>query len=404
MINISKIFADTAHPRLGGDASELESANYIIDRCREIGLDARLDPFEVDMADIKTAKLIVDGREIECKGYLCAGCGEVEAPIYYLRSFDKFSVAECRGKIVLIDGYIRYRVYHDIFDNGALGFITCSGDINQENRDIDQRELRSYVSKGDIIPGVNINVHDAVEIVRSGAKTAKIILDQEQYKGQSHNVIAELPGEIDEYIILTAHYDTTSLSQGAYDNMSGSVGLLGIAEYFVNHPHRYGLRFMWCGSEERGLLGAKAYCSNHADELAKVVLDINMDMIGCIMGVMHAFCSSEEKLVGYIEYFGREYGMTIVPHHELHSSDSTPFADNGVPAISFGRRAPDNLATIHDRFDTVSLLSEEQMRKDIAMITAFTDRMANAKNMPVVREIPEKIKDKLDIYLFRKRP
>ena len=43
-----------------------------------------------------------------------------------------------------------------------------------------------------------------------------------------------------------------------YDNMSGSVGILGIAEHFAKNPHRYGLRFIWCGSEERGLLGSKA--------------------------------------------------------------------------------------------------------------------------------------------------
>lgn len=400
---INKIFEETAYVRMGGTAEELKAAEYIIEKCKEIGVEAHLDPFEVDMSDIKEAKLIVDGKEITCKGYFCAGNGEVEAPLYYLRSFDKASLSQCKGKIVMIDGYLRYWVYHDMFDNGALGFITYSGEINQDNNDIDQRELRTYVSNGDIIPGVNINVKDAVELVNCNAKTAKIILKQDQYIGESRNVIAELPGEIDEYIILTAHYDSTSLSTGAYDNMSGSIGLLGIAEYFMSHPHRYGLRFMWCGSEERGLLGAKAYCKNHADELPKIVLDINMDMIGCIMGQLNAMCSSEEKLVNYIEYLGYEFGMIIRGRHEIHSSDSTPFADNGIPAISFGRTAPSNVATIHDRFDTLKLMKAEQVAQDIDFITFFTDRMANAKYMPVAREIPDKIKEKLDVYLFRKR-
>ena len=44
--------------------------------------------------------------------------------------------------------------------------------------------------------------------------------------GDSHNVILDLPGETDEMIVLSAHYDSTPLSQGVYDNMSGSVGLL----------------------------------------------------------------------------------------------------------------------------------------------------------------------------------
>ena len=38
-------------------------------------------------------------------------------------------------------------------------------------------------------------------------------------------------GTKEEWIVLTAHYDTTSLSHGAYDNMSGCAGLLGIMEY-----------------------------------------------------------------------------------------------------------------------------------------------------------------------------
>jgi hypothetical protein len=45
----------------------------------------------------------------------------------------------------------------------------------------------------------------------------------------------------------------------------------------------------------------------------------------------------------------------------------------------------------------------EQMVEDIDFITAFTDRMANAVRLPVAKEIPESIKEKLDVYLTRKR-
>ena len=82
-----------------------------------------------------------------------------------------------------------------------------------------------------------------------------------------HNVILDLPGQVPETIVITAHYDSTHLSQGAYDNMSGCVGLLALAEKFSRQPHRYSLRFIWCGSEERGLLGSKAYVAAHMEEL-----------------------------------------------------------------------------------------------------------------------------------------
>lgn len=400
---IERIFADTAYVRMGGSDEELRAANYLVQVSEELGLDARLEDFEVDMATIQQATLTVDGKEIACRGYLCAGSGEVEAPLYYLTDGDKYSLSLCRGKIVMIDGYLGAWRYRDMLDNGAVGFITYDGNVNYVDRDIDQRELRSYVSNGDKIPGVNINAKDAVDIINGNAKTAKIVLKQDEYKGTSHNVIVDLAGDIPEQIIFTAHYDTTSLSQGAYDNMSGCVGLLGMAEYFSKNPHRYSMRFVFCGSEERGLLGSKAYCATHEDELKNVALVINLDMIGCIMGKFIACATCENALVNYITYLGLEQGFQVKAYQDVYSSDSTPFADKGVPAVSFARVAGPNLAPIHNSYDTAAVMKTEHMQKDIDFITAFASRMANAVMCPVSREIPDNIKEKLDEYLLRKR-
>ena len=399
---IMKIFEDTAYVRMGGSPEELTAAKYIQALCAERGLQAGLKSFEVDMATMHEAYFYADGVQIPCKGYLCAGSGEVEAPLYYLRNTDAYSLSQCRGKIVMVDGYLGYWMYQDLLENGAVGFVTYDGNANYTDRDIDQRELRSYVSKGNKILGDNINAKDAIALIRKDAKNAKILLKQDEYKGESHNVILDLPGQIDEYIVLTAHYDSTSLSQGAYDNMSGSVGIFGVAEHFAENPHRYGLRFIWCGSEERGLLGAKAYCADE-ENLKNVVLNINLDMIGCIMGKFISCCTSEEALVNYINYFSSELGFGNKAYQDVYSSDSTPFADKGIPAVSFARIAPPNTATIHNSYDTIALMKGQQMAEDIAFITAFTERMANAKRCPVARSMPDNMKDKLDIYLARKR-
>ncbi len=400
---IEKIFNDTAYVRMGGSPEELRTAEYIKSLCADMGLAAEIAPFEVDMATVNEATLTVDGENIPCKGYLCAGNGDVEAELYYMPEGDKYSLSNCRGKIVLMDGYLGYWRYRDLLENGALGFITYDGNCNYTDNDIDQRELRSYVSGGEKIPGVNINAKDAVKIVKNDGKTAKITLKQDEYKGKSHNVVLDLPGQCDEYIVLTAHYDSTSLSEGAYDNMSGSIGILGIAEYFSKNPHRYGLRFVWCGSEERGLLGSKAYCAENEEALGKVVLNINLDMIGCIMGGFIACCTSENQLVDYITYMGREYGFPVRAYQGVYSSDSTPFSDKGVPAVSFARTAPGPTATIHNSYDTKAVMKTANMQKDIDFITAFTARMANAKLCPVTREIPANMKESLDKYLCRKK-
>ena len=401
---IQKIFTDTAYIRVGGSPEELKAAEYIRDICASFGATATIEEFDVQMATMHTDTLTVDGVSIPCKGYLNAGSHEVEAPLYYLTGKDKYALEGCRGKIVLFDGYLGYWRYRDLLENGAVGIITYDGSVHYADRNIDRRELRAMVSEGvDKLPCVNIHAKDAVALIKQSAKTAKITLKQDEYVGKSRNVILDLPGESDEVIIFTAHYDSTSLSEGAYDNMSGSVGLLALAEYFTTHAHKRTLRFIWCGSEERGLLGSKAYCADHEDALPAIKLCINLDMIGCTMGYLIACCTAEEAAVSYISYLGRELGTLIDPYQEVYSSDSTPFADKGIPAISFARVSPREAATIHNSYDTAEIIKVENMETDISLITVFAERMANAVFCPIRREIPDNVKEKIDEYLCRKR-
>jgi hypothetical protein len=126
-------------------------------------------------------------------------------------------------------------------------------------------------------------------------------------------------------------------------------------------------------------------------------------MIGSIMGKFLACCTAETELVGYISYLASELGVGIHAYQDVYSSDSTPFADSGVPAVSFARSAPNHTATIHNAYDTVAVLNTGRMESDIAFIRAFTDRMVNAVRCPVKRVIPDNMKESIDRYLARKR-
>ena len=213
--NIARIIDETAYVRMGGSSEELRCAKYLQAELSKLGFDAKLEPFTVDMATLEEATLEVDGISIPCKGYLNAGNAEVEAPFYYLRDNSKYALSQCKGKIVMFDGYLGYWRYQDILENGAVGFITYDGNANYADRDIDQRELRAFVHKGNKLPGVNINAKDAIKLVKNHAAVAKITLKQEEYTADSHNVVLDLPGQIPQYIVFTAHYDSTSLSQGS---------------------------------------------------------------------------------------------------------------------------------------------------------------------------------------------
>ena len=119
---IMKIFADTAYIRTGGSPEELRTAQYLQDKVSEFGLKAEIVPFDVPMSTMREAAFQADGVEVACKGYLCAGSGEVEAPFYYLRDSSPYALSRCRGKIVMIDGYLGYWVYHDLLEQIKKAF------------------------------------------------------------------------------------------------------------------------------------------------------------------------------------------------------------------------------------------------------------------------------------------
>ena len=400
---ISKILHDTAFIHTSGTPEEKKVADYLQEACKQLGVTVHEETFPVRLTNMSEASLMADGKALPCKGYKLCGSGSIKAPFCYMPNDDRASLSSIKGKIVLIDKGVSYFNYHDLLKYGAVGFITYDGDVNYADNDIDFKELRPHVCLGEKLLGVNVNAKTAARLVAMNPASVEITIQQEEYEGESLNVVAEIPGQTDEWIVLTAHMDTTPLSVGSYDNMTGCIGLLGIMEKLKAEALHYSLRFVFCGSEERGLLGSKAYVAAHEGELEKVQLNINLDMIGTTMGKFIACVSAEDKLVHYLEYLACETGWGLNARQGVYSSDSTPFADKGVPALSFARITGPHQGTIHNRYDTAALVSEAQMQKDIDFIALFTARMACARCIPVARQIPDKVRDELDKYLFRKR-
>ncbi|HUI56342.1 MAG TPA: M28 family peptidase, partial [Bryobacteraceae bacterium] len=118
-------------------------------------------------------------------------------------------------------------------------------------------------------------------------------------QGHGENVMGILEGSDpalkSEYLVMTAHLDhiglTTgrpdghNINNGADDDGSGSTGLLGIAHAYAEGAAK-GMRpkrsiiFLWVGGEERGLWGSQYFTEFPPVDLANVVADLNMDMIG----------------------------------------------------------------------------------------------------------------------------
>lgn len=404
-MNLETVFENTDFVHTSGTKEELQVAVYLKKQCENIGVQVKMENFRVSMSAIKKAHLFADGVEIPCKAFRGCGSGTVEGELYYMPGTDPVSITGAADKVVLLDtSNISFFTYQDLMKAGAKAILFRYGDAHYPNTDIDQRELReAVVGKERKVLCAMINVNEAVKLVKNETKRVRLEVEQSEYEGESHNVIAELSGKRKEWIVLSAHYDSTSLSHGAYDNMSGCVGLLGIMEKMRDKERNFGLRFLFCGSEECGLLGSKAYVQDHEKELEQMVLNINLDMIGSYMGQFIACVSAEEKLEHYIAYMAAEMGFPIAAKSGVYSSDSTPFADKGIPAVSFARIAHTIIAPIHSRYDLKDVLSMKQLQKDINFLSNFTERLAKAAVCPVARQILDNIKTELDEYLFRKR-
>lgn len=405
MIKELDILRNLEYVRTSGSEEELKAAEYIKEVLKEIGIESEIEEFKVNGEVIDKQELTITRpylKTIECKAYYGSGnCEKLKKEFYYLRDDSDISLANVKDKIVYVDGYLRHWLYSDLYNNGAAGFICANGYLFDGNKDIDQRELRPGQREIGIIPGVQINVKDSYEMVQNEVSEVEMTISQHEVDKYSHNVIARIQGADDDVIVFSAHYDSTSLSKGINDNATGVVALIRMAEYFSSHKPKHSLIFVFTGSEERGLLGGKAYVQRHEEELGNIKLNINVDMIGETMGSLSAYVTGEMEMVSYLKYFAKEKAYPLKTRQGVASTDSTAFADKGIPAIAFNRSS--NLQPIHLRYDDLSQISIPVLQKDIEFILNFAIRMANAAIIPIKRTIPDKLKEELDIYLLRKR-
>lgn len=399
--------------RIGGTEEELRAALILKEEVEKCGGHAEIPEFEVSGYTIKEVQLTVknvNGEEkvFNVTAYGC--CGEdvdVEAPFYYFEGLDEVSKQLMKNKIVLVNGFVGYDTYKELVNYGVKGLISFNGDSRDDDSicDVDQRELRGQLAELGVIPAVNMHVKSAIELVKFNPVSAHIVIKQDQYKGVSRNVFVEIPGtkHPEEVVVFTAHYDSVKFSTGVYDNGAGSVIHMELYKYFMENKPDRTLRFIWCGSEERGLLGSKAYAYGLSEEeMKKIVLCINTDVAGPVLGRDSVNVIGEMQAVHMIEALAREVGFSVRVSQSIYSSDSVPFADCGVPGINFMRFGGPGMAYIHNRHDTLQFMSAESLEKTANFVKAFAVRVVNAHTFPIARVVPQNMVEEVNKYLKKK--
>lgn len=406
-----KVLQDISFERLGGTDEELKALHIIKKEIDALGIETEIEEFEIDSYKIKKAEFVITKPKrtvYNVTGYGMSGnIDGLTAQVYYLESTKMISLLDLEGKIVILSQPIGYQVYEDLAKAKVAGIISSSGSIYDDfnNTDLEERTLRKRHFDHGKIPCFTIRMKDLEELILSQPEEAFIKLEQEESKSLSHNLVATISGvkKPDEVICFTAHYDSVRFSTGAYDNGTGSVTILEALHYFNEHKPDRTLKFVWCGSEEKGLLGSHAYVNKHKDELDKYKLNINVDMTGIVLGRDIAVCTSEMSLPNYIDYFAKTVGFIIETSQGVYSSDSTPFAYNNVPAISFARISSRGGAEIHSRKDVIDYISPEYLEKTIVFINKFAENVVNSVYFPVPKTMPQNMKDELDKYLGNKK-
>ncbi|MEG1862031.1 MAG: M28 family peptidase [Oscillospiraceae bacterium] len=399
--------------RMAGSLEEAKAGQILLDEIKGMGLTADYEAFDIYDADITKAELEIlepFNQKYTVTAYKFSentpDSGLI-APFYYAEGLTAADMAQAKGKIVLVNGYLNLEMFRKLLQCGAAAFITMSGTMieNEENSDLFTRSLRDTLRTFGNMPGANIRVTDAFDMVSKGAAKAKLTVLNTTKTLPSHNIIVTLPGteHPEEIVSFGAHYDSVEFSTGVYDNGAGSVINMEILRHFVENPPKRTLKFMWYGSEEIGLEGSKAYVRMHETELKKHIYMINVDVAGSVIGGDVARVVALQAASDHADYFMKTKGYAVEVKQDIYSSDSIPFADKGIPAINFIRFGHQLGGTfIHCRGDVIDYLSAESLERTTKFILDYSQEVINSVVFPIQRTVPTEMVEKIDKYLFKK--
>ncbi len=398
------LLEDISFVRVAGTDEELKAANILKETCEKAGVEAVIEDFEIETVNISVAKLEV--LEPEYKEYHVIGIGKtastpdegITGGFKYIEDGYDANLTDIEGKIVLMQGRGTPDLYEKLQKKGALGYISIAGNLYEDESIRNELRPSNAMGKDHPIPGVKLHITDAEKLVLSKPTKIKLTMQTETLKGTSHNVVATIPGTDlkDEVIAFSAHYDSVPYSKGCWDNGTGSVTIMELMHYFKEKGTRRTLKFVWCGSEEIGLVGSREYCKAHEAELKDYIFNINFDMTGVTIGFEKCCVTASEDTLHAIEYLAKINNYPVNADLGTYSSDSTSFASAGVPACTFARLNTMGGAQIHNNSDTMDRIDRDSFMITLEFVALFSEQLANAPVNPIPRKFADSVKEKLE--------
>src|SRR5690554_589442 len=291
-------------------------------------------------------------------------------------------------------GYNRRSIISALEDAGAAGIID-----SYWSKGFGANKI--FAARTKKIPTVDIQLEDYTmlyRMVEHGDKPKINIIAQSKDLGvaPAFNTIAEIKGteKPDEYVILSAHFDSWDGSSGATDNGTGTVVMMEamrILKKVYPNPKRTILVGHWSG-EEQGLNGSRAFAQDNPEVVEGLQALFNQDN-----GTGRVVNISMQGLVDAGAHFGKWLARVpaeITRHIDLQipgapgggGSDYASFICTGAPAFSLSSLSWSyGTVTWHTNRDTYDKIVFEEIRNN-ATLTAMLAYLASEDPERVPRE------------------
>ena len=248
---------------------------------------------------------------------------------------------------------------------------------------------------GTTVPIVTIAVEHYNRMIRVLAKgipvKVELALETKLFDETSpngFNTIAEIPGTDpalkDEVVIIGAHFDSLQAGTGATDNAAGSAAMMEAMRILTTigaRPRRTIRLALW-GGEEQGLLGSKAYVTDHfadpADmqlkpDHARVAAYFNSDNgAGRVRGI---WTQGNAAAAAVFEQWMKplaDLGVTTLGERSVGSTDHVSFDAVGLPGFQFMvDRLEYNSRTHHSNMDVYDRVPKDDLVQQAVVAAVF---------------------------------
>jgi carboxypeptidase Q len=288
-------------------------------------------------------------------------------------------------------------------EHGAVGIIT----VNQVPGQVLLTGTASVTGSLISIPAVNISKESGEEI-RNWIKVDKnlhalVKMTNVSKKIKARNVIATLPGEKSEKVVIGGHLDSWDLATGASDNGLGSFTIMDIARTYkaLKLKPRRTIEFVLFMGEEQGLLGSKHYVreAKRTKSLDKIQFMLNLDMTNNVSGMN---IGGRDEMIPFFTSIGQQiqkvdagFKNKISSRAGLHS-DHQPFMLEGIAtAAPAGSLAPEVGSCYHANCDRFNLIKKDEMVNGVRFTAMWLYAIADYKTLPTNRLDNNKTRDHL---------